>query len=181
MVIQRRAGELVVGTFGRAVWIADIAPLEHMDRTALEAPAHFFSPKPAVLYRTRYTYGATIEQLNGDMFFRAENPPFGATLWYLVRDASQREASLTVSDAAGRVIRRLSGPGAAGLHAVQWDLQPDDPPSPPRGLTPAEREAAMRVAPGRYTVRLDVGGVSQSTMLDVVPEGDGVQRPPVRK
>jgi len=181
MVIQPRAGELVVGTFGRGVWIADITPLEQMTQDVLAGRGHLFETKAAVLYRTRYTYGATIEQLNGDMFFRAENPPFGATLWYFLRDALPGDVQLTVSETGGGAVRRLSGPGSAGLHAVQWDLRPDEPAAPPRGLTPAEREAAMRVPPGRYTVRMDAGGISQSVTVDVVPERDGVRRQQVRK
>ena len=30
---------------------------------------------------------------------------------------------LTIRNAAGQIVRRLAGPGAAGLHRVVWDLR----------------------------------------------------------
>ena len=32
---------------------------------------------------------------------------------------------MTVTDAAGKIVRTLSGPGTPGLHHVQWDLETD--------------------------------------------------------
>ena len=40
ITVQTREHELVVGTFGRAIWIADIAPFEQMNARVLEKSAH---------------------------------------------------------------------------------------------------------------------------------------------
>jgi photosystem II stability/assembly factor-like uncharacterized protein len=181
MVIQPRARELVVGTFGRAVWVTDIAPLEELNGQVLTGPAHLFAVKPGVLHRTRYTYGATIEQLNGDMFFRAENPPFGTMIWYYLGADAVGDVRLVITDPSGATVRTLTGPGRTGLHAVEWDLQPESVDTTRRDETLSERQARAWVPPGRYTVTLEVRGTALTRPIDIVPEGDGVRRVIPRK
>jgi hypothetical protein len=104
---------------------------------------------------------------------------------------------LTVSDAEGRVVRRLTGPTSAGSHRVTWNLryptpnpvtaggsggrgggQQDRPEqeTPPGGGGPS----GPMVAPGRYTVSLAkrVDGVltplGEPQSFDVVPLDSGV-------
>ena len=99
-------------------------------------PAFLFDVKPVVAYNLRHTYGVTIEELNGDVFFRGENPPYGAVITYYLRDAAPGNLELTISNGGGEILRTLAGPGDAGLHQVVWDLDPDadrgraDPPQP---------------------------------------------------
>ncbi|HMS03474.1 MAG TPA: hypothetical protein PKE51_10895, partial [Gemmatimonadaceae bacterium] len=65
------------------------------------------------------------------------------------------QALLTITDADGRVVRRLTGPAGAGMHRVQWDLRWS-------GLTPVTGTSTggrggsrgPLVAPGTYTVSL---------------------------
>jgi photosystem II stability/assembly factor-like uncharacterized protein len=85
--------------------------------------------------------------------------------------AEDREAPpaivLTVRDEAGNVVRRLTGPAAAGFHRVAWDLR--YPPPDPASLTPfvpdnpfVEPQRGPMVVPGTYTVSVEksVDGVS---------------------
>jgi len=181
MVIQPRARELVVGTYGRAVWIADIAPLEELTADVLALPAHLFDVKPGVLARTRYTYGTSIEQLNGDMFFRAQNPPFGTTIWYYLARNAGGDVAVSIADEDGTLVRTLSGPGTAGLHQVQWDLTPAGVDTTIARPTPSETAALRWVTAGPYTVTLEAAGIRLSKVVQVVPEGDGVRRGLVRK
>ena len=57
------------------------------------------------------------------MFFRAENPPFGTTISYYLRENVGAEVTLTIKDKTGKTVRSPAGPGAAGLHRVTWDLK----------------------------------------------------------
>jgi hypothetical protein len=189
MVIQARDHEVVVGTFGRAIWVGDLAPLEQL-AGALAQPAFLMQPKPAVAYNVRYTYGATIEELNGDMFFRGDNPPYGTTLYYYLREPVPGGVRITVSGEKNRVIRRLEGPGTPGLHAIQWDLETDKakraaaaaPTAEERELTLSERQARRRVAPGNYLVTLYAGSAILTRTAEVRAERpDGVQRILTRK
>jgi photosystem II stability/assembly factor-like uncharacterized protein len=184
MVIQPRDRELVVATFGRAIWIADIAPLEQAG-DANGKPAHLFQPKDAIAHNIRYTYGATIEELNGDLFFRAENPPYGTTIYYNLRDAVPGGVLINISNPRNKVIRRIQAPGTPGLHAVQWDLESDaakaakpavDPVTGDPQETLSEQQAKRRVEPGKYLVTLYAGSGILSQTLEVKAENpDGVK------
>jgi hypothetical protein len=168
MVIQPRDRELVVGTFGRAIWVADIAILEQAGE-ANGKPAFLFPPKDAVAHNIRYTYGATIEELNGDLFFRADNPPYGTTIYYSLRDPVPGGVLINISNPNNKVIRRMQGPGTPGVHSVQWDLETDaakaakpavDPVTNDPLETLSEQQAKRRVAPGKYMVTLYVAPAS---------------------
>jgi photosystem II stability/assembly factor-like uncharacterized protein len=67
---------------------------------------------------------------------------------------------LTVKDADGHVVRRLSGPAKAGIQRVAWDLR--FPPANPTRLTPPPSDNPFfdppegpLVVPGRYTVSFE--------------------------
>ncbi|MBX6363330.1 MAG: hypothetical protein IRZ00_05630 [Gemmatimonadetes bacterium] len=89
------AGELVVPTFGRGVWILDVAALEQLTDSVLALPAALLDVPPARQFETRDTYGEV-----GDAFFRGQNPPYGARIAYwLGRDAGA-DVTLTIRRAA---------------------------------------------------------------------------------
>lgn len=178
MVVHPREKDLVAGTFGRSIWTVNIAPLEELNQRTLDAPAYLFGIQPVTAFRTRYTYGTTIEQLNGDMFFRAENPPYGALIYYHLSDPLPEGVTLTVRAAdGGEVIRRLKGSGQVGLHRIVWDLEranaPDEEETEQIGaVTLTEKAELRRVPPGRYTVRLEAGDEAIRRTVRVFSEAE---------
>ena len=186
MAIQARDRDLVVGTFGRAIWITDIGPLEEMSENIFQQPAFMFNIKPATLFKTRFTYGATIEELNGDMFFRAENPPYGSTISYYLKENFGRDLTISIADMKGTVVRTLTGPGSAGIHRVNWDLKRQTPVTDAEAAragvtTISEREALDRIGPGIYVVTAEAGPVSLKNNIVVRSEAAGVKVGQVRK
>jgi hypothetical protein len=186
MAIQARDRDLIVGTFGRAIWIMDIGPLQELSAGLFERPGHVFDIEPGTLFKTRFTYGATIEELNGDMFFRAENPPFGTMISYYVPANLGRDVSISIQDEKQNVVRTLSGPGTAGIHRVNWDLKRQtkttDAEATRAGVTTiSEREALDWVKPGTYTIIATIGPTSVRNTLVVRKETDGVRVGSVRK
>jgi len=153
--------------------------------------SHFTAPNPP--YGAVFTY-----YLKEDMRTRkklryeaeAATEKEGGTLeypkWEDLR-AEEREKDpiviLTITDAEGQVVRRITGPTAAGFHRVSWDLRypttmptnleggPTDNPffTPPQGPL---------VAPGKYTVSLvkRVGDVTtplaEPQTFETVPLGN---------
>jgi photosystem II stability/assembly factor-like uncharacterized protein len=179
LVLQPRERDLVVGTFGRSIWIVDVSVVEQMEE-ALRNERFLFTVEPAVAYNVRYTYGTGVEEINGDSFFRGENPPYGATISYYMRSASASPVRLAITDASGSLLRTLAGSSEAGLHQVQWNLEPDDAEARlaaagERAQTFSQRQRARRVSPGTYTVSLQAGGETLTRPLQVRPEGDGVR------
>src|SRR5580700_5603449 len=79
MVIQAREGDLVIATFGRGFYVLDdITPLRQMKAGSTEQAAAVFPVKDALLYVERHPLGGPKKGFQGDAFYTAENPPYGA-------------------------------------------------------------------------------------------------------
>jgi photosystem II stability/assembly factor-like uncharacterized protein len=195
--LQRREDDLVVGTFGRGMFILDdYAPLREMSETALaDSEAKLFSLRDTWMFHPSYDLGYGGKGYQGDAFYNAENPPEGAVFTYYLKEglqtleeqrqkaekekgekeqpvgypswdelrAEDREEEpaivLTVTDAEGQIVRRMTGPRKKGLHRVAWDLR--FPASSPTRLKEAEgnpygrRPRGPMVAPGTFSVSLE--------------------------
>jgi photosystem II stability/assembly factor-like uncharacterized protein len=83
--IQERENDLVVGTFGRGIYILD-------DYTPLRTAAkdlddlHLFAPRDPWLYIEGDLWGGQEKGSIGHEFFTAPNPEFGAVLTYYLED-----------------------------------------------------------------------------------------------
>ncbi len=83
LAIQRRENDLIVGTFGRGIYVLDdYSPLRSFKAPVLEAEAHLFPVKDALLYVPTRQYGLRGKSFLGEAFYVADNPPFGATVTY---------------------------------------------------------------------------------------------------
>jgi photosystem II stability/assembly factor-like uncharacterized protein len=89
--IQRRENDLVCGSFGRSIYILDdYSPLRSVDSTVLNKEAHLFPVKDSWWYipRSALSFGPG-KGSQGDDHFLAENPPFGATFSYYLKEDLQ--------------------------------------------------------------------------------------------
>lgn len=88
--IQRRENDLVIGTFGRGIWILDdYSVLRHPVAPLRKAPATLLAASDALRYVPDDFYDRRERGSRGAGFWRAENPPFGAVFSYYLRDAVQ--------------------------------------------------------------------------------------------
>jgi hypothetical protein len=159
-----------------------------------------------MMYIQSQPIGGRGKSFQGETYYTADNPPFGAVFTYYLKESlktrkqrrqeEERETEkknqpvripsaeelraeeeeepptmvFTISDAAGNVVRRLTGPAAAGISRVAWDLRypavtlgaqrPMDADDEPFGEPPS----GALVMPGRYKVSVAkrVGGVATS-------------------
>lgn len=83
--IQRRENDLVVGTFGRGIYILDdYAPLRALTEKSMEDNALLFAPsRPVKWFQLDDNHTST----DGDDRFVAQNPEHGATLTYFLKDS----------------------------------------------------------------------------------------------
>ena len=148
LIIHPRDNDLVAGTHGRSIWILDdIGPLEAITPGVLASEAYMFPLRPARLHIPRAREGQF-----GDDHFVASNPAFGARITYHLGRAYQEDVEITISDAAGNVVRTLSGPARRGLNRLMWDLR-IEPPYVPTEADGAEPRGPV-VLPGEYSVDL---------------------------
>jgi photosystem II stability/assembly factor-like uncharacterized protein len=102
--IQRRENDLVLGTFGRGFYVLDnYSPLREIDEKTLEEQENILFPvKDALMFIKRTGTFSGV----GSSFFKANNPPFGATFTYYIKEApktkkvlrQEKEKELTKED-----------------------------------------------------------------------------------
>jgi photosystem II stability/assembly factor-like uncharacterized protein len=83
--IQRRENDLVLATFGRGFYVLDnYAPLREINGKNLDEQDNILFPvKDALMFVKRNgTFGGV-----GSSFYKADNPPFGATFTYYIKEA----------------------------------------------------------------------------------------------
>ena len=83
IAVQKREDDLVIATFGRGVYVLDnYAPLRELRSGVLDKEAHLFSTKEAQSYiESPWSY------THGENDYVAENPPFGATFTYYLKES----------------------------------------------------------------------------------------------
>ena len=165
--------ELVVGTMGRSVYIADVSALQQLTPETLARPAALLQIQPARQFEAIDSYESF-----GDAFFTAKNPAYGATISYYLKADQGKEVKLSIRRAGSdEVIRTLDGSGEAGLHRVTWELKSEKPR--PRELGgPTSADELKRVLPGEYTVELKVG--DETLRQPLVVETGWVEKEPGR-
>ncbi len=210
LAIQKRENDLVAGTFGRSIYILDnYSLLQTLKPEQLaQEDTILFGVKNALMYIQAAPYGGGRKGAQGESLYVADNPPFGATFTFYMREAlrtarqrrqeAEREAErsgkhlpyptwdqlraedaeeapavlLTITDAAGNVVRRLVGGTGAGIQRITWDLR--FPAAnlaglggggfggggggggqfgpPPEGAGPQQAPSGMLAMPGEYKV-----------------------------
>jgi len=142
LVVQERFDDLVVATYGRGFWILDdIGSLRGLDAETL-ASNTLFDIRPA--YRWQETLGIKTEA----SMSTGRDPRYGADIDYFVTADSTEQVRIRIEDAAGNVVRELTGPGSAGINRAYWDLRHTAPTLPRFRTKP----------PGRDWVPLEQGG-----------------------
>ena len=88
LAIQRKVNDLVVGTFGRSIYVIDdYTPLRGMGKGELTKAAKLFPVRDAVLFIENSQYGGAGKAFLGASFYTADNTPFGAAISYHLKDA----------------------------------------------------------------------------------------------
>jgi len=110
LAIQRQQNDLAVGTFGRGIYILDdYTPLRGLKPETLEAESALFPVRDAQLYIETRKYGVRGKAFQGSAFYTADNPPFGATITYYLKDAiktlkqKRRDAEKEAQKKGGKV------------------------------------------------------------------------------
>jgi photosystem II stability/assembly factor-like uncharacterized protein len=87
LAIQRRENDLVVGTFGRGIYVLDdYTPLRSVTPETLKQESALFPVRNALSYIPAQPLGQNGKGFQGEAFFAAPNPPFGAEITYFLKD-----------------------------------------------------------------------------------------------
>ncbi|MDT5270732.1 MAG: hypothetical protein QOH49_2918, partial [Acidobacteriota bacterium] len=186
--------DLIVGTHGRGFWVIDdIEPLRQSGEAVFASDAFLFRPADAVI-TPPYSENGTPQPRDEPI---AENPPYGAVIDYYLKSNASGPVTLEILSPAGETVRLYSSEekptpvdpnkldipaswvstpeplsAAAGMHRWFWNFRP----APPAGDNARGGAAVFGgrgvppVLPGKYTLKLTVGGKSYTQPLHLSPD-----------
>ena len=157
------AGEIVAGTHGRSLWIADVTALRQMSKATPSEAQKLFRPNDAIVWRGQPSTGMA-------RGFMGENPPNGARITYSIGAERVGEVTIRIENLAGETLATIEGKTELGLHEAMWNLRRD----PRRGRGGQGGPGGQRrrrfgppIAAGEYRVVLDVDGTLSTQPLKV--------------
>ena len=194
MHIHPRDQELIVGTHGRGIFIADISGLQALTSTTLAADAHLAPIVP------------TVQQVPGmrpvaaSLSYNGQSRQPGVHINYHLKSGASSGVSVRVYDGARVIAEMPAAPANAGLNTVRWTMQSARPMTeaeqaargrggrggggfgggrgagaatgPPQFPAPAANLVTATVPPGEYRVVLNVGGREYSQTAVVIGDQD---------
>jgi photosystem II stability/assembly factor-like uncharacterized protein len=145
LTVHPRENDLVIGTYGRGVFVSDITPLQELSPEILSSSFHLFQvePRPAYGFRALGNF-----HLFGHKYIEVPNEPDALAITYYLRAALAGGARVTIGDMQGQAIAQLDGPSNAGLNRVLWNMRPA------AGTGRGGRGVALPAADYRITVEL---------------------------
>ncbi len=162
--VHPRDGELIAGTHGRSIWIADIQPLQQMnDRIVAEGA--LLEPRPAARFGEPPRGGES----PGQQYWGRPAPGSEARIFYYLTDeivdaargkgedgeeagerpsgrSSRQSATVVVTSPDGDTVHSARAPLEAGLHSVTWDLATTEEPEEPSAFQAKQRRELMERA-----------------------------------
>jgi photosystem II stability/assembly factor-like uncharacterized protein len=167
LTIHPRENDLVLGTYGRGVFVGDITHLQELSEDLLAKPFHLFAVEP----RTPYGFRALGNyHLYGHKYIEVPNEPDALVVNYYLRDAQTGGARVTIADIRGEQVAQLEGPANAGLNRVPWNMRAGSGRAGGPGRAGGGqgrfggRGGGPLLPPGDYRITLEVAGQQQTTI-----------------
>jgi len=169
LAIQKRDRDLVIGTYGRGIYIADIAPLKELKAETLTKDATLFDIEETIRWNRYERRGESYGE-----FAKVMNPAIGADIYYYLK-GEPKSVKLIIKDLEGQVVQELAGSAKKGLQKTSWNLtRRADPSQQPPDMRPGASPMRGRmnlVDNGTYKVTLTVDGKEIATKtLKISPD-----------
>lgn len=191
LAIQKREGELVAATHGRAFWIFDDTNvLAQLNESLTNEDVHLFDPK--------HTYRGAFGRGYGRATEGGSNPANGTVVYYWLKSKPTGDVTLEFLDGSGKLIKKFSSkaekadkpepaaeeededegrdrktplaPAEQGLNRFEWNLRYPDAIRFPGMVFWAGGVRGPEVVPGTYQVRLTVGGKAETRKFEVLKD-----------
>jgi photosystem II stability/assembly factor-like uncharacterized protein len=129
LLIHHREQELIVGTHGRGIYIADISGLQALTPSLLAADAHLVPIVSTVQQATG------LRPVTASLNYNGQSRLPGVHINYYLKSPANG-VTVRVYDGARVIAETTTAPGNAGLNTVRWTMQST------RAMTEAEQQAA---------------------------------------
>ena len=168
MVIHPREHDLVVGTFGRSIYILDdIRPLRSLaaNQSVLSKDFHLFDIPHA--YQGVIGFPSFFRH-TGDEFV-GKNRPAGALISYYTKNASKKnEVIVEISNPEGEVIKTIKTTAKPGINRLNWNLKKKGGTVPGSYNVSAQFSLqGVEVFYGKYSIKVTMGANSETKILEI--------------
>jgi len=163
MAIQKRDRDMVIGTYGRGIYIADIAPIKEFTAENLAKDAYLFDIEEVIRWNRLERRGEQYGE-----FAKVTNPEIASTIYYYLK-GEPKSVKLVVKDLEGNLVQELGGNAKKGLQKAIWSLtkRVDPAQQPAAGTRPGggggRGGRSNQVDNGTYKVTLSVDGKDIAT------------------
>lgn len=158
MLVHPRENELVVGTHGRSVSVADVKPLQSLKDVT--KPVMAFAPQ-SIRHSTRWG--------QKQYAWEEANEPKVNVLYYVGKAAPA--VSVEIYDEKKNLVRKLSADGSVGFQTFTWDVKVNEvvaAPAKGKGKTTAATEPTLKYADkGKYTIKFMNGSDSSEVVAEI--------------
>lgn len=173
IAIQREMNDLLLGTFGRGIYVLDnYAPLRQVSAATMQQASALMPVADALMYvRSNSTFASS----QGASFYTAPNPAYGAVFTYFLKEAPRtlRQRRQEAERAAERRNQPFKYPSIAELRAEAEE----EPPALIFTITDSEGKVVRRVSspaiPGVQRVVWDLRYMPPSVQAPPPPGGGG--------
>ncbi len=147
--VQAAESDLIIGTYGRGAYIADIWPLQHYNDSIAKQNMFLFpvQDKPQHNYSERAWWG-NFEQ-TGDNFLFSPNEANGLALYYYIKSTPSKDAWIQICDEDSKPLDTLLIDQNPGFHLAYFDTYVTNP--------------------GIYRVKLIAGKMMQEQKIVIKP------------
>ncbi len=176
MAVQPRENDLVIGTFGRSIWIIDdIVPLREMaarGTNLLKEDIILFDPPVATMAETKNLPGY---YFRADALYEGDNKPVSAMITFFSgSDGNNKKLDMFILNNEGDTLRKIKTDYRKGFNRIFWDYTMDPPEIP--GMIQDESRGqrnfyrfrrGARVLPGSYKLALSGKNIVSTATITV--------------
>ena len=171
--IQRRESALVIGTFGRSIWIIDdLLTLRKVASGTIQENLEAIEVNKAVQVKGIFINAPGNIWSGFHTTFQGDNRPFrNVQIPYILQQATKGQFLMaTVLNRDGQVIQELRSdkPSVAGLNYLEWRL--DERMHRLPGSWVNEESRGIPVLPGDYQVTLAYGASKDTVAVEVIQD-----------
>jgi photosystem II stability/assembly factor-like uncharacterized protein len=114
--IQKRERDLIIGTYGRGIYIADIFPFKEFKKEIFDKDSYLFDIERTIKWNMFEMRGPRFGE-----FPCVDNPAALATIYYYLKGPA-KSVRLVIKDLEGNEISELRGQTDKGIKKISWNL-----------------------------------------------------------
>jgi hypothetical protein len=123
LLVHPREQDLIIGTYGRGLYVANISPLREISAKLLEENLVLFpvKSKPLLNHSEQSWWGN--RELMGSKHLSTPNEPDGFEIYYYLKEGTRKSVRFEILNAKDSVMASFEGKREKGLHKEVWSFE----------------------------------------------------------